>query len=72
MFILQKQNLIKITINKISHIILMNKSGIKKELPHWLDSVKADVVCLQEIKAMPEQFDQNYLIKIFYRYTIFK
>tara|TARA_B100001540_G_scaffold30194_1_gene26147 strand:- start:1931 stop:2638 length:708 start_codon:yes stop_codon:yes gene_type:complete len=35
-------------------------------LPHWLDSVKADVVCLQEIKAMPEQFDQTLFNEIGY------
>ena len=35
-------------------------------MPHWLDSVKADVVCLQEIKAMPEQFDQKLFNEIGY------
>tara|TARA_B100001741_G_scaffold148050_1_gene122199 strand:+ start:1092 stop:1799 length:708 start_codon:yes stop_codon:yes gene_type:complete len=35
-------------------------------LPHWLDSVKADIVCLQEIKAMPEQFDQTLFNEIGY------
>ena len=35
-------------------------------MPHWLDSVKADVVCLQEIKAMPEQFDQTLFNEIGY------
>jgi len=28
-------------------------------LPGWLQSVDADIVCLQEIKAMPEQFDKQ-------------
>ena len=37
-------------------------------MPHWLDSVKADVVCLQEIKAMPEQFDQTLFNEIGYDY----
>ena len=35
-------------------------------MPLWLDSVKADVVCLQEIKAMPEQFDQTLFNEIGY------
>ena len=35
-------------------------------MPLWLDSVKADVVCLQEIKAMPEQFDQMLFNEIGY------
>ena len=35
-------------------------------MPHWLDSVKADVVCLQEINAMPEQFDQTLFNEIGY------
>ena len=35
-------------------------------MPHWLDSVKADIVCLQEIKAMPEQFDQTLFNEIGY------
>lgn len=35
-------------------------------MPLWLDSVKADVVCLQEIKAMPEQFDQALFNEIGY------
>ena len=28
-------------------------------MPGWLQSVDADIVCLQEIKAMPEQFDKQ-------------
>ena len=35
-------------------------------MPLWIDSVKADVVCLQEIKAMPEQFDQMLFNEIGY------
>ena len=35
-------------------------------MPLWLDSVKADVVCLQEIKAMPEQFDHTLFNEIGY------
>ena len=28
-------------------------------MPRWLQSVDADIVCLQEIKAKPEQFDKQ-------------
>ncbi|MBT7895632.1 MAG: exodeoxyribonuclease III [Flavobacteriales bacterium] len=33
------------------------RAAIKKDLPNWLESCNADIVCLQEIKAKPEQFD---------------
>ena len=34
------------------------RAAIKKDLPHWLSASSADVLCLQEIKAKPEQFDE--------------
>ena len=34
------------------------RAAIKKDLPQWLSASKADIVCLQEIKAKPEQFDE--------------
>ena len=43
-------------------IITYNVNGIraavKKDLPQWLSASNADVLCLQEIKAKPEQFDE--------------
>jgi len=43
-------------------IITYNVNGIraalKKDLAKWLNASKADIVCLQEIKAKPEQFDE--------------
>lgn len=33
------------------------RAALKKGLDSWIDSSKADIVCLQEIKATPEQFD---------------
>ena len=43
-------------------IITYNINGIraalKKDLAHWLSASKANIVCLQEIKAKPEQFDE--------------
>ena len=32
----------------------------------WLESVNPDIVCLQEIKAMPEQFDRKLFEQIGY------
>ena len=34
------------------------RAAIKKGLPLWLKVVNADILCLQEIKAKPEQFDE--------------
>ena len=34
------------------------RAAIKKDLSHWLSASNADVLCLQEIKAKPEQFDE--------------
>ena len=43
-------------------IITYNVNGIraavKKGLPKWLSSSNSDILCLQEIKAKPEQFDE--------------
>ncbi len=43
-------------------IITYNVNGIraavKKDLAQWLSASNADVLCLQEIKAKPEQFDE--------------
>ena len=34
------------------------RAAIKKGLPLWLKATNADILCLQEIKAKPEQFDE--------------
>ena len=34
------------------------RAAIKKDLAEWLNASKPDIVCLQEIKAKPEQFDE--------------
>jgi len=33
------------------------RAAIKKDLPTWLSCTNSDIICLQEIKAKPEQFD---------------
>jgi exodeoxyribonuclease-3 len=42
------------------------RAALKKDLDKWLEAVKADVVCLQEIKAKPEQFDESAFNKLGY------
>lgn len=42
------------------------RAALKKDLNGWLSSVEADIVCLQEIKAKPEQFDEQAFNKIGY------
>ena len=34
------------------------RAAIKKDLPQWISSSNADVLCFQEIKAKPEQFNE--------------
>ena len=52
-------------------IITYNVNGIraalKKDLDQWLRASKADIVCLQEIKAKPEQFDEAAFADLGYR-----
>ena len=52
-------------------IITYNVNGVraalKKDLDKWLSASKADIVCLQEIKAKPEQFDEAVFNDLGYR-----
>ena len=43
------------------------RAALKKDLNVWLSAADADIVCLQEIKAKPEQFDQQAFNKIGYK-----
>ena len=43
----------------ISYNVNGIRAAIRKGFIEWLENTKADVVCLQEIKATPEQFDQE-------------
>ena len=40
------------------------RAALKKDLDGWIDSSKADIVCLQEIKAKPEQFNVEVFNKL--------
>ena len=54
----------------MSKIISYNVNGIRavlnKGFDVWLDSAKVDIICLQEIKAKPGQFDQTIFNKLGY------
>jgi len=47
------------------------RSAIKKDWLNWLESTGADVVCLQEIKATPEQIDVKVFEKMGYHHFWF-
>ena len=53
-------------------IVTYNVNGIRaamrKGLIEWLQSTDADIVCFQEIKANPEQFDETEFHDIGYKY----
>jgi len=51
----------------ISYNINGIRAALKKDLNGWLAITNPDIVCLQEIKAKPEQFDQQVFNKIGYR-----
>lgn len=40
------------------------RAALKKDLDSWINSSKADIVCLQEIKAKPEQFNVELFNKL--------
>ena len=43
------------------------RAAIKKDLPKWINSTSADIVCLQEIRAKEEQFDKEIFEEYGYR-----
>ncbi|MGO1584799.1 exodeoxyribonuclease III [Mesonia sp.] len=44
------------------------RAALRKEFITWLTHANPDVVCLQEIKANPEQFDEKVFHEIGYNY----
>ena len=59
----------------MKRIISYNVNGIraalKKDSMNWLGAAKPDVLCLQEIKAMPEQLDADFLESLDYHHYWF-
>ena len=51
----------------VSYNINGIRAAIRKGLAEWLDRVNPDIVCLQEIKAKPEQFDTQIFNKMGYK-----
>jgi len=50
----------------ISYNINGIRAAIKKGIASWAGSLQADILCLQEIKAKPDQFDQVLFNKLGY------
>lgn len=59
----------KKTMKIISYNVNGIRAAMKKGFVAWLDTVDADVICLQEIKAMEEQVDTEALEAIGYKYN---
>ncbi|MDB4061011.1 exodeoxyribonuclease III [Vicingaceae bacterium] len=59
----------------MKRIISYNVNGIraalKKDFMSWLGAAKPDILCLQEIKAMPEQLDADFLESLDYHHYWF-
>ena len=53
----------------ISYNVNGIRAAIKKGFIDWLEKTNADVVCLQEIKATPEQFDQEPFEDLGYKFN---
>ncbi|NJW52933.1 exodeoxyribonuclease III [Salinimicrobium oceani] len=53
----------------ISYNVNGIRAAIKKGFIEWLEKTNADVVCLQEIKATPEQFDQEPFENLGYKFN---
>ncbi|WP_341661731.1 exodeoxyribonuclease III, partial [Blattabacterium cuenoti] len=52
----------------ISYNINGIRSGISKGLLNWIETNQPDVLCLQEIKAFPEQINTNNFEKLGYNH----
>lgn len=56
----------------MKRIISYNVNGIraalKKDFMHWLGAANPDILCLQEIKAMPEQLEADFLEDLNYHH----
>ena len=50
----------------VSYNINGIRAAIKKGFVSWLKEINADVICLQEIKACKEQFDEKLFSDIGY------
>lgn len=53
----------------ISYNVNGIRAAIRKGFIDWLEHTNADVVCLQEIKATPEQFDQEPFENLGYKFN---
>ncbi|MBA3901844.1 MAG: endonuclease/exonuclease/phosphatase family protein, partial [Bacteroidetes bacterium] len=52
----------------ISYNVNGIRAAINKGWIDWLQAISPDIVCLQEVKADPSQFDVTLLEKLGYRH----
>jgi len=52
----------------ISYNVNGIRAALRKEFTTWLSQAQPDVVCLQEIKANPDQFDESVFHELGYKY----
>ena len=52
----------------ISYNVNGIRAALRKEFTTWLSQAQPDVVCLQEIKANPNQFDESVFHELGYKY----
>lgn len=55
----------------ISYNVNGIRAAIRKDFLQWLHASKADILCLQEIKAMPEQLEPELLEELDYHHYWF-
>lgn len=55
----------------ISYNVNGIRAAIKKDFLKWLDASNPDILCLQEIKAMPEQIEPDILEELSYHHYWF-
>ena len=53
----------------ISYNVNGIRAAIKKGFVEWLEKADPDVICLQEIKATPDQLDQSVFSEIGFKYN---
>ena len=53
----------------ISYNVNGIRAALRKDILEWLKSASPDVLCLQEIKAAPDQFDPNVFKEVGYQHN---
>lgn len=51
----------------ISYNVNGLRAAVRKDLPDWIRAVDADIICIQETKLQPEQFEREIFENLGYR-----